>query len=75
MPSYIPRSLRYIYPVLGSNLLEKQVRILNPDMHIYGHSHVNRNVTVDGIQYINNAYGYPSEERIASKALLCIYEQ
>ena len=74
MPSYIPSDYRYIYPVLGSYKLEEQLRLLQPDIHIYGHSHVNRRVTFEGIEYINNAFGYPSEDRIASKQLLCIYE-
>lgn len=74
MPAYIPESYRYIYPVLGSTFLENQIRRLKPDIHVYGHSHVNRHLTLDGIQYINNAFGYPSEGRIARKDLLCIYE-
>ena len=74
MPTYIPQSYRYLYPALGSVLLEKQIRILKPDIHVYGHSHVNRYVTLEGIQYINNAFGYPSEDRITNKNLLCIYE-
>jgi predicted phosphodiesterase len=75
MPSYIPQAYHYIYPVLGSELLETQIRILKPDIHVYGHSHVNRHLTMEGVQYINNAFGYPSEDRIAKKQLLCIYEQ
>ncbi len=74
MPAYIPQSYRYYYPALGSVLLEKQIRTLKPGIHVYGHSHVNRRVIIDGIQYINNAFGYPSEDRIANKELLCIYE-
>jgi predicted phosphodiesterase len=74
MPSYIPQVYHYLYPVLGSFLLEKQIRILTPNIHVYGHSHVNRSVTIDAIQYINNAFGYPSEDRIARKRLLCVYE-
>ncbi len=74
MPSYIPEKYRYLYPVLGSNLLEQQIRRLNPDIHVYGHSHVNRQVELGGIKYINNAFGYPSEYGISSKNLLCIYE-
>ncbi|MFT4929166.1 MAG: putative phosphodiesterase [Phenylobacterium sp.] len=74
MPPFIPQMYRYIYPALGSDLLEKQIRVLKPDIHVYGHSHLNRNVVVDGIQYINNAFGYPSEDRIASKRLMCIYD-
>ncbi len=75
MPSYIPADKRILYPVLGSYALEQQIRRLNADIHVYGHSHVNRRVTLEGICYINNAYGYPGETRIAAKKLLCIHEQ
>ena len=44
-------------------------------MHIYGHSHVNRCVTIEGVTYVNNAFAYPHELRIASKQLLCVYAQ
>jgi predicted phosphodiesterase len=74
MPSYIPQKFRYIYPVLGSNKIEQQIRQLKPDLHIYGHSHVNRNVVIDDIQYINNAFAYPRETRISAKQLLCVYQ-
>jgi predicted phosphodiesterase len=70
MPDYIPHRFRDIYPVLGSPLLDQQIRNLNSKIHIYGHSHVNRIQSVRGIKYINNAFGYPSETRIAAKMLL-----
>lgn len=73
MPFYIPQHYHYIYPALGSVLLEKQIRVLKPNIHVYGHSHVNRDVTLGGIHYINNAFGYPSEDRITNKNLRCIY--
>jgi len=75
LPSYIPEKYRFLNPVLGSVLLEQQIRELNPDIHIYGHSHVNRNVIIDGVQYINNAFGYPSEGADTHRSLLCVYEQ
>ncbi|UAA37453.1 metallophosphoesterase [Paraneptunicella aestuarii] len=74
MPPYIPQNYRFVYPALGSNMLEEQVRRLDPDIHVYGHSHVNRHVTIDGVKYINNAFGYPSEHNISMKELLCVYE-
>lgn len=74
MPIYIPQVYRYIYPALGCVTLEQQIRELAPDIHVYGHSHVNRCVTLDGTKYINNAFAYPSEVSISSKRLLCIYE-
>lgn len=73
MPSYIPQRFRDIYPVLGSPLLDRQIRALNSKIHVYGHSHVNRCTTIDGIKYINNAFGYPSEVRITAKKLLQIF--
>lgn len=75
MPFYIPASFRYLYPVLGSTRLGDQVDALQPDIHVYGHSHVNRQVRIGRTKYINNAFGYPSEKRIANKELLCIYGQ
>lgn len=73
MPSYIPRARRLIYPVLGSAKLEEQLRAMKPRIHVYGHSHVNRQIDIDDVTYINNAFGYPDETRIAAKELLCIY--
>jgi predicted phosphodiesterase len=70
MPGFIPHRFRDIYPVLGSPLLDKQIRTLNANIHIYGHSHVNRVLKIKGIRYINNAFGYPSEIRIAAKTLM-----
>ncbi|RZL04106.1 MAG: metallophosphoesterase [Rubrivivax sp.] len=74
MPHYIPEPFRALYPVLGSSALDGQVRALNPLMHVYGHSHVNRSVVMDGLRYVNNAFGYPGETRIAGKRLQCIFE-
>jgi predicted phosphodiesterase len=73
MPHYIPARHRLVYPVLGSDALEQQIRLLRSDIHVYGHSHVNRRIEIGGITYINNAFGYPSETRIAAKRLLCIH--
>ncbi|MCW8876728.1 MAG: metallophosphoesterase [Kangiellaceae bacterium] len=75
MPFYVPQKYRYLYPALGSELLEEQIRVLNPDIHVYGHSHLNIQQTIDNILYVNNAFGYPSENNITNKELLCIYEQ
>lgn len=74
MPSYIPQDRRILYPVLGTDLLEQQIRRLKSNIHIYGHTHVNRRVVKDNTQYINNAYGYPSEINITLKELICVYE-
>jgi len=74
MPFFIPPNKRYLYPVLGSFLLEEQIRKLGSSIHIYGHSHVNRRVYKDNVLYINNAFGYPHETMIARKELICVME-
>lgn len=74
MPVRIPMSKRNIYPVLGSSELGAQLERLKPDIHIYGHSHVNQSIELDGIQFINNAFAYPSETRISRKRLHCVYD-
>jgi predicted phosphodiesterase len=74
MPGHMPGRVRFLDPILGSSLLDGQVRKLNARMHVYGHSHINRRVEIEGVTYINNAFGYPHEVAIASKRLLCIHE-
>lgn len=74
MPNSIPLHRRELYPVLGSASLDRRLRELGSSMHVYGHSHVNRNVEIDGVRYVNNAFGYPQETHIAAKQLLCIYD-
>jgi predicted phosphodiesterase len=74
MPGFIPKARKTLYPVLGSERLERQLRRLHPSIHVYGHSHVNRLVEIDGVSYINNAYGYPNETGITAKRLVCIHE-
>lgn len=75
MPERIPDAYRFLHPILGSTQIEAQIRALSSDIHVYGHSHVNRDITISGIRYVNNAFGYPRETKIARKEMLCIYEQ
>ena len=74
MPDYIPQAKRMLYPILGSDRLDTQVRQLKSRLHVYGHSHVNRRVVIDGVKYVNNAFGYPHETRIAAKKLVSVYD-
>jgi predicted phosphodiesterase len=73
MPDYIPVDKRVLYPVLGTTRLERRIRELKSNIHVYGHSHVNRRTDIDGVTYVNNAFGYPHETRIAAKQLACIH--
>ncbi|PIT00786.1 metallophosphoesterase [Bradyrhizobium nitroreducens] len=74
MPNYIPPAHRFIYPVLGAERLDSQVRALRSKIHVYGHSHINRKTELDGLTYVNCALAYPHEARLASRTLHCIHE-
>jgi predicted phosphodiesterase len=74
VPSYVSSRHRLLDPVLGSTRLERQLRQLGSSIHVYGHSHINRRVSYDGVTYVNNALGYPGEECIAARELVCIDE-
>lgn len=75
MPPAIPPHRRDVYPVLGSDRTDQQVRALGANVHIYGHSHVNRCVEIAGVYYINNAFAYPNESRISRKRLVNVFEE
>lgn len=62
-----------LHPVLGTTRLDDQVRAQRAKIHVYGHSHVNRRVEIDGVIYCNNALGYPNETAITSRTLGCVY--
>jgi predicted phosphodiesterase len=74
IPSRVPSSLHYLNPIMGSESIEEQIRKLKPQIHIFGHRHLNYHINIDGILYINNAFGYPREHHITNKELLCIFE-
>jgi predicted phosphodiesterase len=73
MPERIPAQHRKIYPVLGTTILDTQLRRLGSRLHVYGHSHVNRRVTIDGVTYVNNAFGYPSEAHFTARGLVQVH--
>lgn len=70
IPFFVPRAMRHLDPVLGSSGIERQLRALGSELHVYGHSHINRRVRLDGVTYINNAFGYPQEGAIAARRLV-----
>ena len=49
--------------VAGSMFIDQQIRQVGSEMHIYGHQHINRDLTIDGVRYIANSLGYPAERQ------------
>jgi hypothetical protein len=46
-----------------------------PLKSLYGHHNVNRRTHRDGVLYVNNALGYPSEHKISAKQMICVAEE
>lgn len=47
--------------VIGSDPLERQIRELGSDVHIFGHTHIPIDMTSDGVRYVQ----WPLGERAA----------
>ncbi len=75
MPPDLPRVVRALLPVFGSERLGEQVAQLGSTLHIYGHSHLNRSTAREGTWFLNNAFGYPREAHICRKVLLPVYQE
>ena len=67
-----------LHKVSGSDPLERQVRRLLPDMHIFGHTHLNVDRTLEGVRYVQWPLGTPREQkgqtRASSLGMLCVYD-
>lgn len=60
--------------VAGCKLLENQIRELKSIIHLFGHSHINRDCVIDGVRYVQNALSYPKERRTANLILKEVWD-
>ena len=65
---FIPRpELFFGWPalaeVMGSKKIDEQLRQLRSTIHVFGHSHMNCNTKIDGVQYIQYALGSEAYQR------------
>ncbi|EGB09358.1 hypothetical protein AURANDRAFT_53066 [Aureococcus anophagefferens] len=47
--------------VSGSELIEAQLRVLGPDAHVFGHTHLCYDLELDGVRYVNWPLGSARE--------------
>ncbi len=47
--------------VVGSDVLESQLRRLQPDLHLFGHTHIPIDLTLEGLRYLQWPLGYARE--------------
>lgn len=61
----VPKISKWRRPTLiyvtGCPLLDQQIRELQSDIHICGHTHVDHDTTIRNIRYIQHAFGHPNE--------------
>ena len=58
-------SEQHLMKVIGAQELDKQIRTLQSDLHIFGHTHIPIDVSVDGQRYIQWPLGYLREASMA----------
>ena len=56
--------------IAGSTALEGQVRRLMPDIHVFGHTHIPADITLEGVRYIQWPLGNPREQEHATHLML-----
>lgn len=49
--------------VAGSPALEGQLRALGTEVHVFGHSHIPWDETIEGVRYLQHPLAYPQERR------------
>jgi len=63
----VPRMATLIRPtipyVLGSPKLEECIREMQTQLHVSGHSHMDHDTTLQGVRYLQHAYGHPGERK------------
>lgn len=68
--NFIPRYAQDPFPqfnftrVAGTTELQKQLSIIKPTLHAFGHQHRNKSVALQDIHYVSHCMGYPTEESV-----------
>lgn len=82
---FIPRSdllppkeylrISWLGKVAVCGALDTQIRQLNSNVHICGHTHTTFDVIIDDVRYVQNAVRYPKERRTPSFPIKLITDQ
>jgi len=66
--------LKQLIKVCGHSELDRLVRSIGSSVHLFGHTHISRDMTVQDVRYIQNPRGYPREYWLADVKLMCLHE-
>lgn len=61
LPSQARLRFKGLPKVAGSPELEGQLRALGAEVHVFGHSHIPWDETIDGVRYLQQPLAYPQE--------------
>eukprot|EP00033_Pygsuia_biforma_P000183 GCRY01000232.1.p1 GENE.GCRY01000232.1~~GCRY01000232.1.p1 ORF type:complete len:343 (+),score=63.53 GCRY01000232.1:185-1213(+) len=61
LPPSLFLSVKLLPHAMGTTMLKKQVQYLQSKIHVFGHSHMNVDRTVEGVRYLQCSLGYPTE--------------
>lgn len=50
-----------LHAACGSTLVESRVRSLGSRLHVFGHTHFDLDLEIDGVRYVQRALAYPQE--------------
>lgn len=53
--------IKYLPKVVGTERLDEQIRRIQANIHVFGHTHIVWNEVADGIQYVQMCLKYPRE--------------
>ncbi len=54
--------------VAGSTKIDDQLRQIGSQVHVFGHTHINRDLQIDQVRYVQNALRYPRERKMFNRA-------
>jgi hypothetical protein len=74
LPAIEMLSFKGLPLVAGAIALDRQIRALNAAIHVFGHSHIDFDQTIEGVRYVHHAFDYPREEGCSKEPLKQIWE-
>jgi predicted phosphodiesterase len=60
--------------VAGTLALDRQIRLLNAVIHVFGHSHIDFDQVIEGVRYVHHAFDYPQGEGWSKDPLKQIWD-
>ena len=61
--------------VSGSIKIEEMIRLIGSNVHVFGHTHINIDRSIDGVRYLQNALRYPRERKMFDQTNILKLEQ